>query len=265
MNEFEIKENYLFDDLVLLVELLRDKDKGCPWDKTQTHESIRQNFIEEVYEAADAIDKKNPEMLEEELGDVLLQILLHAQMSKEEGTFDISKVIDGICTKLVLRHPHIFKGTDADTSAKVLKNWEDIKRAEKAQKTGSDAIDDVPASLPPLMKSQKVQKRAAYVGFDYPSIEYALGDLDSEVRELKEAISRKGDIFEEIGDLIFSAVNIARLSEVDAELALDRACEKFRKRFKEVEKVAEEEKINFENSDIDTLNYLWEKAKKETK
>ncbi len=261
MSHFEIKENYSVDDLILLVERLRDKEDGCPWDKVQTHASIRQNFIEEAYEAVEAIDRNNNEMLEEELGDVLLQVALHAEIAKEEGAFSIDDVADTICKKLVLRHPHIFADITAKTADKVLSNWEDIKRGEKAQKTGIDAIDDVPKALPTLMRSQKVQKRAAYVGFDYPDIAMAVGDLESEVDELKRALRQDGDVFEEIGDLFFAAVNVARLSGIDADLAAERACEKFIERFRIVEALAKEQKVDMKNSGIDELNKLWSKAK----
>ena len=258
---FEIKSEYSLTDIILLVERLRDRQTGCPWDKVQTHRSIRQNFIEEVYEAVEAIDRNDSKMLKEELGDVLLQIALHAEIAKEEGWFDIDGVADTVCKKLVLRHPHIFGAQEADSSDTVLANWEEIKRGEKSQKSGSDAIADVPKSLPTLMRSQKVQKRAAYVGFDYPDIGMALGDLESEVAELKEALSSGGDVSEEIGDLIFAAVNVARLSGVDADHAAESACDKFAGRFRIVETLSKEMDIDLKSSDIGELNNLWSKAK----
>ena len=262
MEMFKVKDRYQLEDFILLVRRLRDKQDGCPWDRVQTHDSIRQNFIEETYEAVDAIDKKNNDLLMEELGDVLLQVALHAEISKEEGAFDIEDVVDTLCKKLVLRHPHIFGEVSAKTSDIVLANWEDIKRQEKEQKTASQAIDDLPNSLPPLMKSQKVQKRAAYVGFDYPSFEYALEDLISETEELRHAIEDKADPIEEIGDIIFAAVNVARLLDIDASLAAERACTKFVERFKYVEEKAIEENIDMKNASLDTLNNLWNDAKK---
>lgn len=265
MCEFEVKNSYSLNDMVLLVRLLRDREKGCPWDMKQTHRSIRQNFIEEVYEAAEAIDRGDPEMLREELGDVLLQVALHAEIAREEGHFDIDGIADTLCGKLVLRHPHIFGGVSAETSEKVLANWEDIKREEKSQKSGADAIEDIPNSMPVLMRSQKVQKRAAYVGFDYPDTEMAVCDLESEVEELKKAMNGEGDLSDEIGDLLFSVVNVARLSGIDAELAAHRACEKFIRRFEVTEAIAARQDIDMKTCGIDKLNELWSKAKEALK
>ena len=258
---FKIKAEYSLGDLILLVERLRDAENGCPWDRVQTHLSIRQNFIEEVYEAVEAIDRGDSRMLKEELGDVLLQIALHAEIAKEEGCFDMDGVADAVCKKLVSRHPHIFKDVIANTSDAVLANWEELKRGEKEQRTGTQAIADVPRSMPTLMRSQKVQKRAAYVGFDYPDVTTALDGLDSEVRELREAIAGGGDAAEEIGDLIFAAVNVARLSGADADLAAEKACDKFAGRFRIVEALAAERGIDMKDCPIDVLNDLWSKAK----
>jgi MazG family protein len=261
MEIFEIKNEYNLSDLVTLVRILRDPVDGCPWDREQTHESIRQNFIEETYEALEAIDRADKSLLEEELGDVLLQVMLHAEIERQIGGFDIDGVSDRICKKLVLRHPHIFGGVNVSESREVLSNWEDIKRDEKDQKTGSDAIDDVPAALPALMKSQKVQKRAAYVGFDYDSVGGALDDLDSELCELKAAIAENTNVEEELGDLIFAAVNVARFVKADAELCAERACEKFAQRFRVVEEMARQQGIDIKTAGMDKLNKLWEKAK----
>ena len=261
MEIFEIKNEYNLSDLVTLVRILRDPVDGCPWDREQTHESIRQNFIEETYEALEAIDRADKNLLEEELGDVLLQVMLHAEIERQSGGFDIDDVSDKICKKLVLRHPHIFGGVNVSGSREVLSNWEDIKRAEKDQKTGSDAIDDVPAALPALMKSQKVQKRAAYVGFDYDSVGGALDDLESELCELKAAIAENTNVEEELGDLIFAAVNVARFVKADAELCAERACEKFAQRFRVVEEMARQQGIDMKTAGMDKLNELWEKAK----
>jgi len=257
MDKFEVKDRYSLEDFVLLVRRLRDKDEGCPWDKVQTHMSIRQNFIEEVYEVVDAIDKTNDHMLEEELGDVLLQVALHAEIAKEEDSFDIIDVVNTLCKKLVLRHPHIFGEVNADTSEKVLSNWEDIKREEKEQKTATEAIADLPSALPPLMKSQKVQKRAAYVGFDYPSIEYVISDLEEKLEALKEAVKKEKDISEKLGDMIFSSINIARISDIDASLSLERACDRFIERFKNIEAIAISRGIDFRSCSFEELEELW--------
>ena len=264
MSKFIVKDRYDINDLAALVELLRDPETGCPWDKVQTHESIRQNFIEETYEAADAIDKGDKALLQEELGDVLLQVMLHAEIERQSGGFDLDDVATGICKKLVLRHPHIFGDVVADDSDTVLSNWEDIKRAEKGQTKGADSVRDVARALPALTRSQKVQKRAGYVGFDYPETSGAMDDLKSELVELERALAGDGDVAEELGDLLFSAVNVARFAHVDSELALTRACDKFAERFELTERLAAERGVDMKTADIDTLNALWKIAKQET-
>lgn len=261
MEKFTGKDKYCLTDLVALIEILRDPVTGCPWDKEQTHASIRQNMIEEAYEAAEAIDRGDRELLREELGDVLLQVLLHAEMERQSGGFDIEAVADRLCRKLILRHPHIFDTIKVDGSREVLNNWEEIKRREKNQKTGSDAIEDVPHAMPALMRSQKVQKRAAYVGFGYPDIDGAMKDLESEVSELKAAIAGRGDAAEEIGDVMFAAVNVARHAGVDAELCALRSCEKFIDRFRVVEQQAKGKGIDLKKASPQMLDELWQAAK----
>ncbi len=261
MENFKIKDAYDVNDLIALVHALRDPVKGCAWDRVQTHESIRQNFIEETYEVADAIDKQDKTLLCEELGDVLLQVALHAEIEAQSGGFGIDEVSDGICKKLVLRHPHVFGEVVAKDSDTVLTNWEAIKRVEKSQKTGADSVHDVPRALPALMRSQKVQKRAGYVGFDYPDIQSAIGDLRSELDELTQAIETDTNVEEELGDLLFAAVNVARFKKLDAERSLECACDKFVRRFEIVEQLATSRGLDMKNADIDTLNGLWEEAK----
>ena len=182
MINFKNKAEYGFEDLLRIMDILRGEG-GCPWDREQTHESIRKNFIEEVYEACEAIDLKDNTLLCEELGDVLLQVVFHADMAEDEGAFDINDVCDGVCRKLILRHPHIFGDTKAGTSAEVLDNWEAIKRIEKGQKTYSDSIRQVAKSLPALMYAEKVQKKAKKAGFDWPDISGALDKIDEEKAE----------------------------------------------------------------------------------
>ncbi len=262
MLKFTVKTKYSVNDLIDLVTVLRDPVDGCPWDKEQTHESIRQNFLEETCEAIEAIDRKDAELLQEELGDVLLQVALHAEIERQAGGFDINDVADGVCKKLVLRHPHIFGDVLADDTVTVLSNWEDIKRKEKHQKTGADAVDDVPRALPSLMRSQKVQKRAGYVGFDYPNAEMALSDLKSEVDELSDAMAHGTNLEEELGDVMFAAVNVARLSGLDAERAAEKACDKFAARFKVTERLATERGLDMKTCGMDKLNELWGEAKK---
>ena len=265
MVDFEIKDHYDLDDYVKLIKALRDPVNGCPWDREQTHESIRENFLEEVCEAMEAIDRNDKELLLEELGDVMMQVLLHAEIEHQSGGFDIYDIADASCKKLVFRHPHIFGDVVAETSDKVLSTWEDVKRVEKKQKTGWDAMNDVARTFPALMRSQKVQKRAAYVGFDYPDVSMAMDDLRSEVDELQSALDGSGDLEEEIGDVIFSAVNVARFAGVESELAAERACEKFMERFHRVEKLAAEQGVNMSECGIDRLNELWYTAKSSPK
>ncbi|MGI6403899.1 MAG: nucleoside triphosphate pyrophosphohydrolase [Oscillospiraceae bacterium] len=246
-----------------IMELLRS-EKGCPWDREQTHHTIRSNFIEETYEVVEAIDNEDTELLKEELGDVLLQVVFHAQMEKEAGSFDFSDVCDGICKKLILRHPHIFADEKAGTSQEVLRNWDAIKRAEKHRDTVADSLKSVPRPLPALMRSAKVQNRAAKCGFDYPDPAMALGDLRSEVDELTEALEQ-GDrqaVEEELGDLLFSAVNVSRLMQIDPEQALTKSCDKFIRRFEQVERLATAKGIEIEKAQIQVLDNLWKEAKK---
>ncbi len=264
MVDFELKDSYTLEDVPRIIRCLRDPEDGCPWDKVQTHDSIRQDFIEETYEAVDAIDHGDLENLKEELGDVLMQVALHSEMEREKGNFDMDAVADGMCKKLVLRHPHVFGDVIAEDPETVLKNWDEIKSVEKDQKTGSDAIDAVPTAYPALIRSQKVQKRAARTGFDYRDVQGALSDLRSEVEELQRAVEGEGDAFEELGDVLFSAVNVARFISADAELALTRSCEKFIERFRRTEQLAIENEIDMKKADLDLLNDLWSRSKNET-
>ena len=204
------KNSYSCEDLVQIVEMLRSPE-GCPWDRAQDHHTIRNNFLEETYEALDAIDRDDIPGMCEELGDVLLQVVFHAQMEKEKGNFDFNDVCDGICKKLIVRHPHVFDNEKADSAEKVLDRWEEIKNETKEQ-TGSATLDAVPKQLPALMRCAKLQHRAEKAGGFSHSLVWSLGKLDEEVAELKEAV-RSNDIVKcckEMGDVLFSAVNTAR-------------------------------------------------------
>lgn len=260
--DFQKKEYYKFDDLVAIMKMLRAPN-GCPWDKEQTHQSIRQNLIEETYEAIEAIDLDDKELLKEELGDVMLQIVFHAEMEEEEGTFSIDDVADGICKKLIVRHPHVFSTVQVDTTAQVLQNWDNIKMKTKSQKTQSQAMDSVSKALPSLMRSQKIQQKAAKVGFDWENIDGAFNKLDEEIDELKSALKNdvQQDIDEEMGDVLFSAVNVARFVKSDPEKVLYQACEKFISRFKAMEKLAEKRGDNIQNASLNELDQLWNLAK----
>jgi len=264
--DFPIKKHYNIEDLLQIMRILRGED-GCPWDREQDHDTIRKNMIEETYEVVEAIDRKDSAMLCEELGDVLLQVVFHAQMEKELGVFDFDDVCDGICQKLILRHPHIFGDVVAKTSEQVLNNWDEIKKKEKGQNTASDTLRSVPAVLPALMRAEKVQHRAAKTGFDYPGADDAFADLQSEVAELQEAMqSQDADHKqEELGDVLFSVVNVARLLHIDPEEALTRSTEKFMDRFEKVERIATECGMNMSESSLDELNALWAQAKESTK
>lgn len=259
---FQQKDRYTFNDLVEIMKLLRAPG-GCPWDREQNHKSIRQNFIEETYEVIEAIDNDDTELLKEELGDVLLQVVFHSIMEEEKGTFDINDVADGICKKLIVRHPHVFADVKADTTEKVLKNWDDIKMKTKSQKTQTQAMESVSKALPALMRSSKIQQKAAKIGFDWENVDGALKKLNEEVCELKEAINTGNNeqMEEELGDVLFSAVNVSRFIKCDAEKALYNACEKFILRFDAVEKMAKEREINIKEADLNTLDNLWNQVK----
>lgn len=260
--DFQQKQSYDINDLLRIVKILRGEN-GCPWDREQTHQSIRTNMIEETYEAVEAIDKQDSELLLEELGDVLLQVVFHAEIETSEGGFNFDDICNGICHKLIIRHPHVFGDVDAKSTQQVLTNWEKIKQKTKGQKTYAEALRSVPEVLPALMRSEKLQSRAAKAGFDYPDSSYAMNDLCSEVDELKEAISSGvgESIDEELGDLLFSCVNVARFYNIDSEFSLTKSCEKFIKRFEEVEKLSNQNNIDMKTASIDQLNKLWEQAK----
>lgn len=260
--DFEFKNKYGIDDLLHIMRILRAPG-GCPWDAEQNHNSIRHNFLEETYEVLEAIDTDNAVLLEEELGDVLLQVVFHTQMEDEKGVFDFSDVCDGICQKLIVRHPHVFGDVSVSGSGEVLKNWDDIKRRTKSQKTQTEAMASVPEVFPALMKSQKIQGKAAKAGFDWENADGAFDKLLEESDELKSALASgdKDAVEDELGDLLFSAVNIARFCGCEAETALDRATKKFMCRFAAVESEAAKRGIDMKTSAPELLDRLWEEAK----
>ena len=260
---FDFKDKYNLEDLLHIMQLLRGEG-GCPWDREQDHHSIRNNFIEETYEAVEAIDTENAVLLKEELGDVLLQIVFHAQMEQEKGVFDFEDVCDGICKKLIYRHPHIFADTVVSDAEQVLANWDKLKRKEKSQDTIESTLRAVSRALPGLTRSAKVQKRADRVGFAYPDVDGAMRDLESELLELRQALESgiEANIGEEIGDLLFSAVNVSRISGKDPEEMLGRSTEKFIARVAGVERLAKETGIDLSACSADVLNDLWKKVKK---
>lgn len=262
MVNFDFKDRYDINDLLKIMELLRSPG-GCPWDAEQTHESIRNSLIEETYEVIEAINKKDKTLLHEELGDVLLQVVFHARMEEEEGSFNFNDVCDGICKKLVERHPHVFGDVSVENTDDVLSNWDTIKRKSKGQKTQGSAMEKIPKEMPALMRAEKIQSKAKKAGFDWDEIDGALEALESEIIELREAM-RSGEAKEienEMGDVLFSCVNVSRFLKVDPELALTASNEKFITRFLEVERLAKEQDINMKEKSIEELDELWKQAK----
>lgn len=260
MIDFKQKDFYSVSDLRDIVRLLRAPG-GCPWDREQTHESIRRNFLEEAYEVAEAIDEQNPAHLREELGDVLLQVMFHSCIEEEAGRFSLDEVADTVSKKLIFRHPHVFGETLVSDSTEVLSNWEDLKRKEKGQETHADALDAVARSLPALWRAEKLQNKAKKAGFDWPTIDGAIDKVSEELAELKEAIAAQSNMQEELGDLLFSSVNVARFLSCDPEESLQAACDKFAARFRLVESMAIQSGQHMESLSLGELDALWEQAK----
>lgn len=250
-------DRYGMDDLIRIMELLRSPE-GCPWDREQTHKSIRRNMLEEAYEAAEAIDQEDPVHLKEELGDVLLQVVFHARMAQEAGQFTFDDVVDGICKKLVFRHPHVFGAVDAPDTDKALSAWEAQKREEKGQKTAADTLDAVARSLPALTRAEKIQEKAWKAGFDWDAVGPVLDKIAEEAAELRQAVRDNTNIEEELGDLLFVTVKAGRFLGLDSELALHAACEKFIRRFRRVEELADKPMTQL---DVPALEALWRQAK----
>ncbi|OGH97023.1 MAG: nucleoside triphosphate pyrophosphohydrolase [Candidatus Melainabacteria bacterium GWF2_32_7] len=244
--------------LIEVVEKLRAPD-GCPWDKEQTHETLRENFIQETYEAVDAIESRNSEDLKEELGDVLLQVVLHSQIASEESRFDIEDVAKTIADKIIRRHPHVFAETKVKGTEEVLVNWERIKSEEKPERTS--ALSGIVKSQPALMAATQISKKAIKVGFEWPNVESLWECLESEIQEFKQAVEEedKEKMEDELGDILFSLVNVARWHGVDAELALLRANKKFTKRFQLMEEIATKDLTEYTQAELEDL---WQNAKK---
>ncbi len=246
---------------------------GCPWDREQTHATLRTYLIEEAYEVLDAIESGNPGELAEELGDLLLQVLFHADIAREEGVFDLSDVIAGIHEKMVRRHPHVFGNVKADTSREVLKNWAQLKAKEKEKSRTENgksfdaskisALDGVPKHLPALLEAYQLTRKAAHVGFDWDRVEGVLEKLEEEIAELRSAIARteRDAIEEEFGDLLFSAVNLARFLRLDPEVTLKQSNRKFKARFHEMERIASSSGRELSTLSMEELEQLWVEAK----
>ncbi|TRW50506.1 nucleoside triphosphate pyrophosphohydrolase [Aliidiomarina halalkaliphila] len=246
---------------------LRDPDHGCPWDCEQTMESLIPYTLEEAYEVADAISKGDMGAIQDELGDLLFQVVFYAQLGQEQEAFAFDDVAQAISDKLVRRHPHVFAQETVSNSAEVLRNWEQIKRQERSgtHKQPSSLLDGIPENLPALMQASKIQKRCATVGFDWKEAEPVLAKINEEVEEVREELNRdvrdQSAVEEEIGDLLFAVVNLARHCDVNAESALRKANLKFANRFKNMEKLAQKQGISVENTPLDSLENLWETVK----
>lgn len=267
MVDFQCKRRYDWEDFLRIMRLLRSPG-GCPWDAEQTHQSIRRNFLEETYEALDALDRDDPVDMCEELGDVLMQVVFHATIEEERGRFTVADVVDGVAQKMVYRHPHVFGTVHVDNSDQVLVNWEKLKRTEKGQASTADAIEAVPHTLPALWRAEKVQKKAAKAGFDWDDPLRALDKLEEEVRELRAAMeSGKAPedphgLREELGDVLFMAAKIGQMTGTDPEDALHRSCDKFDSRFRFVEESADKPLSDCGEAE---LLALWREAKTKEK
>jgi len=253
---------YTFQDLVDIIARLRGEG-GCPWDAEQTHESLKKNMIEEAYEALEAIDSGIGAKMADELGDLLLQIVFHAQIGSEENEFTMTDVTTAVCEKMIRRHPHVFADITVKNSDEVLANWEEIKKKENGQRTTAGSMSTVSRYLPALMRAAKVQGKAAKVGFDWEKPEEALLKVHEEADELSAALSAKTNIQEEIGDLLFAAVNTARLAGIDAEEALTLATDKFIRRFTFIEEAAHKNGKKLDTMTINEMDVLWNMSKNE--
>ncbi|MDK0571972.1 nucleoside triphosphate pyrophosphohydrolase [Clostridium perfringens] len=251
-----------FQDLLDIIETLRNPG-GCPWDREQTHESLKSALLEECYEVIDAIENEDEDALIEELGDVLLQVVFHASIGKEDGYFDIMDVIGGISNKMINRHPHVFGNEEANTSEQVLVNWDEIKKEEKGIKTLTEEMQNIAKSLPATTRAYKVQKKAKKVGFDWYDVNCAMDKVKEELNEIKEVYNceDKSIIEGEVGDLLFACINVARFLEVDGELALDKTIKKFINRFSYIENEAIKNNKNLKDMTLEEMDKLWEEAK----
>lgn len=257
------KSRYTYGDLLSILKLLRMPD-GCPWDREQTHKSIRKNLIEETYEVIEAIDNEDDTLMREELGDLLMQIVFHATIAEEEGAFKMEDVVHDVSEKLVRRHPHIFGDVSAENSDAVLKNWDAIKATEKQRLSSADKMKAIPPSLPALMRADKISARAAKDDFDFPTLDSAIAKIHEEMREVAEAKTEE-EVFEEVGDLIFSVVHYARKLGVDPEEALHFASEKFVARYAEMECEMEKNGIKMQKCDLNTKDFYWKIVKSNKK
>jgi nucleoside triphosphate diphosphatase len=269
MDELNAKKIHGIERLKYIMERLRNPENGCPWDIEQTYESIAPYTIEEAYEVADAIDHKDMAALKDELGDLLLQVIYHTQMASEDNAFTFDDVVEAISEKMVRRHPHVFGASDVESAEQQTANWEDQKAKERAQKSDEiGVLGGVAKGLPALLRAFKLQKRAARVGFDWPSTDGAYDKLTEEFDELNEEIQApiqdQQKLIDEFGDVLFSAVNLARKLEVDPEAALRQGNLKFETRFSYIEKTLEREGKAFDDVSLEDMETLWQEAKKKS-
>jgi tetrapyrrole methylase family protein/MazG family protein len=266
-----VKKHADIQKLVDLVEKLRGEN-GCPWDKEQTRETLKPMLVEEAYEVLDAIDTAGPSELKEELGDLLFQVVFHAQIAQEKGEFHLGDIIDRLHEKMVRRHPHVFGTADIRTSQDVLKNWEDIKAAERGVQSTSNPesekslLDGIPPKLPALLQANQMTAKVSRVGFDWPDLEGILAKLVEETNELREAHAgqNRQATVDEVGDLLFVAVNVARFLGVDPETALRRSNRKFENRFRYIESCIKKQGRQLKDVTLQEMDALWEEAKKRT-
>ncbi|GKX30539.1 hypothetical protein SH1V18_30190 [Vallitalea longa] len=264
--DYKNKKNYSFEDLKNIISILRSEN-GCPWDKVQTHESLRNGTLEEVYEVLEAIDNNDMENLKEELGDMLLQVVFHSKIAEDNDTFNLDEVINGICEKLVRRHPHVFKGMKVESTEEVTANWNEIKKVEKNHISYTEDMRRIPKALPALMRATKVQKKAKEAGFDFTEINQVTAKIHEELAELEEAMNNgnKCNIMEEYGDLLFSMVNISRFLKLNTEFSLTNATEKFINRFEGIENLVKQKGLSMNDITMTELDKLWEQLKKNNK
>lgn len=257
------KERYEYNDLLEIMSILRAPN-GCPWDREQDHKSLKRYLIEEAYEVLEAIDEENPSKLCDELGDLLLQVVFHAQIAKENGQFDMGNVVHGVCAKMINRHRHVFGDAEAETPDDVMDIWEKVKKEEKGLTTQTQVLKEVPGNLPALMRSFKVQQKAAQVGFDWDNIDDAMLKVKEEFNELEQAYKSGNGacIEEELGDLLFAVVNVSRFLKVQPELALTATVNKFIKRFEYVERSAANQGKQLTDMTLKEMDALWEDSKK---
>ncbi len=260
--DIELKNAYSFEDLLEIMRVLRSEE-GCPWDREQNHKSIRKNLIEETYEVIEGIDKEDDSILIEELGDLLLQVVFHCRIAEERSAFSINEVTDGVCKKLIRRHPHIFSAANAENAQAAVDNWESIKKNEKGVETYTEQMNRI-CSMPALMRAQKVVSKAAKSGFDWADVEGALKKVDEERAEFSCALDKadKEAAFEEAGDLLFACVSAIRKAGIESEEALTCATDKFISRYALVEELAASRGVKMSEMPEGDLVALWKEAKK---